>query len=151
MTDGFAAAQDYVLVGVPHAKSLSHSAKDVTVPPEGHLHCGCNIDVVLLDFFFWKTWTLNGVVGATMVTESLQGDLFSPRHRAFIAKAFIEATGLTVDDLYSSDIGTFNYGRAMAFRQLEALLRKINNINAIVGSPMLGLTDIQDDAMVIKM
>ena len=36
-----------------------------------YLNCGCQVNNALLDFFFWKTWTLTGTVNGEEVTESM--------------------------------------------------------------------------------
>jgi len=89
---------------------------------------------------------LESSVGGVHVYEGLGDEVLSPRARAFYVKAFTEATGLTIDDMYSMDYGSFNYRKALRLRQVGRLLAKVNEMNAFDGSPSLVLTISKDSA-----
>ena len=95
---------------------------------EGFLHCGCPIDEVLMDFYFWKTWSISGVADGKEVTESLGEQRLTPRTRAFVVKAFEEATCLTIDDLYSGKLPPWRHQEKMYHTQLERILAKYNKL-----------------------
>ena len=95
---------------------------------EGFLHCGCSIDEVLMDFYFWKTWKISGIVDGKEVTESMAEQRLTPRMRAFVVKAFEEATCLTIDDLYSGKLPPWRYQEKMYHTQLERILAKYNKL-----------------------
>lgn len=104
------------------------------IRPAGHLHCGCNEDVVLTDFYFWKTWVLTSDVTGTQVSEGMRDDRLKPRHRAFVVKAFNDMTGLTIDDLYSRKRSEKAHEIAKLTTQINFLVEKLN---ALGGNPEL--------------
>jgi len=137
--DGF--GQKYILVGVPHAKSVKTTkdgTSDSKLPPApaGHLHCGCNQDIALLDLFWWKTWALRSTKANLQLSEGMRDEVLPTRTRAFFAQAFTEMTGLTVDDLYAKDIEGPEYKRALCLVQVARFLAEINSA---CGSPLLVL------------
>ena len=108
---------------------------------DGYLNCGCQVDNALLDFFFWKTWTLTGTVNGEEVTESMGEQHIPPRLRAFVVKAFKEWTGLTVDDLYTG-IHTPKYHQEhVYYKQLTVLLEKYNALQEKLGGSKLRIED----------
>lgn len=119
----------YKVNGQPFGRQVRQKKSQPEVPREpGHLHCGCNEDDVLLDFYFWKTWTCSATVKGEVVTEGMMDQRLSPRLRAFVTKAFREATGLTVDDLYQGKKTAFAQEKKEMAIQLKFLLEKFNNL-----------------------
>jgi hypothetical protein len=138
-TDGF--KNKYVVTGVAYPKQLN-SASAKHTPPAGHLHCGCNIDVVLTSFFFWKTWTVRSFHPKIHIIESMRDDFLHPRHRAFIVEAFQKATCLTIDDMYGEyGPGSAEYERRIRLLQVTRLLEKVNALNRLEGLPEQKLVD----------
>jgi hypothetical protein len=139
-TDGFANGK-YVLVGVPYPSVVTSSNDDEKPPPAaGHMHCGCNIDVALLDFFWWKTWVLKSTRPGFAYSEGMKDQSTEPRVRAFFAGGFMEAMGMTVDDLYRSQAGSKGYNsRDVCLFQLMHMLQLVNEFNAQDGSPLLSI------------
>ncbi|KDR72068.1 hypothetical protein GALMADRAFT_213516 [Galerina marginata CBS 339.88] len=85
-------------VGYPAAYG---SLQDPVVPPDGFMNCGCLIEDVLYDFYFWKTWTATGRrPDLANRSESLKYDILPPRIRAFVVDMFKKFTRLTLNDLY---------------------------------------------------
>lgn len=73
------------------------------VREEGYMDCGCLIDDVLMEFYFWKTLTITSPLETLIgIEEPMKGTIFWPRERAFLIQAWMAGTGLTVDDIYSS-------------------------------------------------
>jgi hypothetical protein len=136
LTDGFVPGKSYILRGIPYPRTVK-TAKGAE-PPAGHLNCGCSVDVALLDFFWWKTWVLDSTRPNLAISEGLKDECISPRVRAFFAQAFIEATGMNIDDLYASGVGVSGFNmKAMRMFQLRRMLQLVNEMNAQDNSPLL--------------
>jgi hypothetical protein len=117
----------YALNGQPYPRKLrkTKAAPPVTRPP-GHLHCGCNEDDVLMDFYFWKTWSLTSELNGDKVTESMRDQLMPPRLRAFVVHAFKNSTGLSIKDLYSGKRSPENHEKRCLLKQIQYLIGKLN-------------------------
>ncbi|KAF8331199.1 hypothetical protein F5887DRAFT_922790 [Amanita rubescens] len=157
--------QKYVLNGVPlpretvhpdaikalkTKKSALYTSKGEFRSPrlrDGYLNCGCEIDEALMDFYFWKTWTLTGVVNGEKVTESMRDQRFPPRLRAFLVKHFQDWTCLTIDDLYTGSYYRTpeHHQGAMYFKQLERILAKYNDLQEKLGGPKLSLEEAEGE------
>ena len=73
-------------------------------------------------------------------SEVMGDEVIQTRVRAFFAQAFTEATGLTIDDLYRSNVGAHGYdSKEMHMFQLHKMLHLVNKFNAMDGSPLLTL------------
>lgn len=150
--------QKYVLNGVPlpretvdpdavkalkKKKSVLYTSKGEFRSPRlrsGYLNCGCEIDEALMDFYFWKTWTITGVVDGKEVTESMGDQRLPPRLRAFVVKNFKDWACLTLDDLYTrKHLTREHHQKAMYFKQLERILVKYNDVQEKLGGPKLRL------------
>lgn len=94
----------------------------------GHMSCGCAIDVVLMDFFFWKTWTITSTRPDFKVVESMQEDVLGARQHAFFVQAYKAGTGLSLDDLYGADYGTKEYFERLRKHQVEKLIELLNDM-----------------------
>jgi hypothetical protein len=70
-------------------------------PVDGYWNCGCSEDDVLLDFIFWKTWSITSPV--TQVSEGWLDQTLEPRSRAFCTTAFKAMHHLTLDEMYTGD------------------------------------------------
>jgi len=119
----------YKLNGQPYPRKLRQKKADPPVErPPGHLHCGCNEDDVLMDFFFWKTWTLTSEEHGICVEESMKDQLMAPRLRAFVVHAFRAATGLSIDDMYLDGRSAENLEERLLIKQINFLVGKLNAI-----------------------
>ena len=140
VSDGFGNGTKNILIGVPYANIVASSKDESQVPPEGHMHCGCQIDTALLDFFWWKTWVLTSTRPRLEVSEGMREDVLPPRPRAFFVQGFTEAMGMTVDDLYRSQVGLHGYNsKEVRMFQLMRMLHLVNELNARDGSPALSI------------
>jgi hypothetical protein len=90
------------------------------------MHCGCAIDDVLMEFFFWKTWTAKSTRPGLNVSESLKDEVVPARLRAFINQAFKKTMCLTLDDLYGEDYGTQQYEARIRLKQAARMLQIVN-------------------------
>lgn len=115
----------YKLNGVPYPRLVAKTKNVVVNSPDGYMNCGCNEDVALTDFYFWKTWKLTCIETGTVVTESLKDQKFSPRERAFIVAAFNDSAGLTIDDLYSGKKDARAHSKALLKLQINRLQEKL--------------------------
>lgn len=110
----FDASAMYMVEGVAYPGNYNKTAQDSVKIPVGYMHCGCLIDDVLMDFFFWKTWTVKSTrKDLAGQVDTMKTDVLPPRIRAFVIEAFKSATMLEVDDLYGK------YGRGKTLRDLD--------------------------------
>ena len=138
ISDGVIPGQKHILRGVPYSRIVGSAKGESQPPPEGFLHCGCSIDVALLDFFWWKTWVLRSARQDLPVSEGMGEEVIAPRVRAFFAQGFTEATGLTIDELYATHAGIHGFNsKYVRMFQLKKMLDLVNEFNARDGSPLL--------------
>ena len=116
---------EYVVKGISFLKTVSKRSNG-TNPQEGHMHCGCAINDVLLEFMFWKTWTAASTRPGFVYVESLKDEIIPARLRAFITQAFRRTTCLTLDDLYGADYGTPQYEARIRLKQAARMLQIVN-------------------------
>ncbi|KAH9480107.1 hypothetical protein JR316_0006704 [Psilocybe cubensis] len=93
----------YRVRGVPKKPVYRYRVEDAATPlrETGYMSCGCLIDDVLLEFYFWKTLTISSPLPSLQgLEEPMKGDVFEPRHRSFLIKVFKEQSLLTADDIY---------------------------------------------------
>jgi hypothetical protein len=136
-SDGFA-NNKHILIGVPYPNIVTPTKEGQQAPVKDHLSCGCNIDVALLDFFWWKTWVLRSTRPGLVHSEGMGTEVIQTRVRAFFVQGFTKATGLTIDDLYQSNVGAHGYdSKEMRMFQLFRMLQLVNEFNAKDGSPQL--------------
>ncbi|KAG6820572.1 hypothetical protein H0H92_001873, partial [Tricholoma furcatifolium] len=119
----------YVLNGVPFQRKVNQTKSDRIERPDGHLHCGCNEDVALMDFYFWKTWSLSGqLANGQEVTESLKDQMLEPRMRAFVVEQFERWTGLSADDIFHGKMSRTEHKIEMYCKQIDFLLKRLNRL-----------------------
>ena len=113
----------YLVEGVAYRPSYG-TKRDPVKPKEGYMNCGCLIDDVLYDFFFWKSWSVSStrrdLAGRT---ETMKSDVFKPRVRSFIIQLFKDTTMLTTNDLY---------GRAKVSREYKEATWRILSIRRLL-------------------
>jgi hypothetical protein len=120
----------YLVNGVPLPRMIAETKKDANSPEhrkrleDGFLHCGCPMDAVLWDFFFWKSLTLTATINDKEVTEHVSR--WTPRDRAFILKIFEQYTFLKVNDLYTRNRSPEEHKERMALIQAQRALDCIN-------------------------
>lgn len=66
-----------------------------------YLHCGCVLEDVLLDFFFWKS--SEKLISPSTGEEDSRGKPFDPRTRYIICRILNDQFGVFVNDLYEYD------------------------------------------------
>ncbi|KAJ6542683.1 hypothetical protein B0H19DRAFT_957428 [Mycena capillaripes] len=116
----------YIVVGVAYDPKAK--------PEEGFLGCGCNEKEALLEFIWFKTWTVKSGNARITEAEGMKNDVFIARHRAFFAQAYSIGTLLDVDDLYSTDhpVGSPEYEARLRRLQVD---RMIGVLNTLEGDP----------------
>ncbi|KAJ7787751.1 hypothetical protein B0H14DRAFT_2395218, partial [Mycena olivaceomarginata] len=112
------------IVGVAYSKAV--------VPTQnGFLHCGCDEQAALWEFFWFKTWTV------TSTNPKIKGfdrmgrdanDVLTARQRAFFSHAYTAGTLLQIDDIYSADppYGSEEHFTRLRRTQLERMLFTLN-------------------------
>ena len=91
--------------------SYKPRASTVTVYDDA-MSCGCSLDDVLLDFFWWKDTT--AVSPTTKIQESWGGDMMDPRTRTFVCALLRGQPGIHLDWLYEID----GKGRTISLSQM---------------------------------
>ena len=137
----------YMITGVPLPRMAAETKKEAKTAEfrerldSGFLHCGCETDAALWDFYFWKTLKMTEEINGKDVTEHVPR--WTPRDRAFILKLFQEYTFLTVDDLYSRGKNPEWHRETMLTAQVERMLASINELREKrgVGTQVLQLAD----------
>lgn len=96
--------------GVAYQKAIFRKKSDNRPPNKDHMHCGCFINDVLLEFLFWKTVSTQSTHHRQKETVHYMDDILTPCNiRAFWVSHFKTTTGLTLDDLYGMDLNMVGY------------------------------------------
>lgn len=120
----------YVNNGAPFPPRLGKAGKPGIAQP-GCMNCGCDIAEVLLEFYFFKTWTIISLrPNLAGCEEGWGGTYLNPRQRAFLVQAMQKYAGITINNIYSGDVNgpTADHSRQLIVSQIEHL---ISNLNAI--------------------
>jgi hypothetical protein len=133
--DGHPADEDdYLIVGVPVARSVNKKKTDGISRMHGFLHCGCAEENALMDFYMWKTWEARDWPGvhSQRLCEGLKDDLFDPRKRHFlISNAYERDARLEVEDFYTfGDSYRETYKRRLT-TQIERLTGRLQMLKEI--------------------
>ncbi|KAJ4484529.1 hypothetical protein C8R41DRAFT_725289, partial [Lentinula lateritia] len=84
------------LTGVPKAPTKAKSRP--ADPPVGYMHCGCELDLVLLEFYYWKT---GKIYSPTLNRwETWKNEQMNPRVRAFVYGDWEKKTGLRLENMW---------------------------------------------------
>ncbi|KAF8869957.1 hypothetical protein BD779DRAFT_1479300 [Infundibulicybe gibba] len=122
--DGFEG--EYLVKGPAYEKDYDAD------PQPGHMHCGCSINVVLMEFYFWKTWTITSthLDKKKRYKESMRDEVVPARLRGFFVQAYMEATCLTLGDLYElgGETETTEYKKRLRERQMEKISQEYNRL-----------------------
>ncbi|KAJ7870815.1 hypothetical protein B0H14DRAFT_2571133 [Mycena olivaceomarginata] len=99
----------------------------------GFLDCGCDEDVVLSDFMWFKTWKVKSTNPKFPVEESMKNNVFSACHRAFFSQAFSSGTCLQIEDFFSTDPawGTPEYETCLRSIQVERIMAQLNALKEL--------------------
>ena len=90
---------DYKVAGIPLARNVNERKSDKVERIEGHLHCGCNEDDALADFFIWKYW----VAESGGYREGMKDKVMDPRTRCFVVTSGLNQWArIFVDDLFTN-------------------------------------------------
>jgi hypothetical protein len=125
---------EYKLTGVALPRDMARLQQEGMKRPrrEGFLDCGCSEDSALMDFYFWKTWTIEGEVDGEHVEESMGSQRFPPRLRAFVVEAFESFTKLTIDDLYTNGLDPVVHRARLVETQIDRLTEELEELNALL-------------------
>ena len=149
--DKRAPAQDskYKVTGVPMPRMVAESKKEARKDAEfrkridtGYLHCGCQMDAALWDFYFWKSLTLTASIDGEDVTEPVPR--WTPRDRAFMLKIFEDYSFLTVNDLYTRGLSPEDHKEQRLRAQVNRILESLNELREKRGCEVLRLVEGPD-------
>ena len=132
--DNFRADTIVELFGVGFKGESVNDAKKLSKTQEGHLHCGCPIDEVAMEFFLWKTtraFSSNPKLAGKLYTMEALAKL-KPSTRAFWNKSIRDYTGLQTSDLLSPDYGSDRYAMRIAILQLHTQIQRLRLLKAPV-------------------
>ncbi|KAF8166340.1 hypothetical protein K438DRAFT_1617060, partial [Mycena galopus ATCC 62051] len=112
------------IVGVAYSKA-------VVPTQDGFLHCGCDEQAALWEFFWFKTWTVTSTHPKIKGFDRLgpdANDVLTARQRAFFSQAYSAGTLLQIDDMYSADppYGSEEQFIHLRMIQLERMLFTLN-------------------------
>ncbi|KAJ4497124.1 hypothetical protein C8R41DRAFT_865700 [Lentinula lateritia] len=127
--DGKRDSQDPSLTGVPKAPTKAKSRP--ADPPVGYMHCGCELDLVLLEFYYWKT---GKIYSPTLNRwETWKNEQMNPRVRAFVYGDWEKKTGLRLENMWTRKIN-MNVGARGALTkertEIEILEEQIHVLQA---------------------
>ncbi|KAJ7274271.1 hypothetical protein B0H12DRAFT_1066399 [Mycena haematopus] len=127
--DGFTESK-YDIVGVAYKKDAIPKDK-----AHRYMDCGCDLNTALLDFLWFKTWTVKSANPTFKQSETVKGDILEPRHRAFFAQAYCVGTLLNIDDLYSVNppYGTPEYTAKMRKLQVDRIIDRYTQVLLAAG------------------
>jgi hypothetical protein len=107
------------------------SDSDKTPPRVGHLHCGCAIDEVILEFFLWKTSRARSSNLAIDKDFAMAGlEKLKPSTRSFWNKSIRDYTGLRTEVFISPDYGSPIYASRLAMIQLHTQIERLKALRA---------------------
>ncbi|KAF9531636.1 hypothetical protein CPB83DRAFT_833314 [Crepidotus variabilis] len=91
--------------GIAH-RSISGTKNQPLPAPPNHMHCGCSVEDVLIEFYIWKTSKIRSTNPALQLDgeplfEGMGEMIIRPRLRSFIVGIFRGFSGLSLDDLYT--------------------------------------------------
>lgn len=114
------------IVGVAYTK-FTGSAE----PTAGFLHCGCDENAALWEFFWFKTWTIASQNPNIKSFEGMRpeaNDVLNARQRAFFSQAYVVGTLLHIDDIYSANpaFGTDEYFVNLRMIQVNRMIYMLN-------------------------
>jgi len=108
-------------------------AADVGQAHPNHLHCGCPIDEVLLEYFFWKTLRVRSSNPDIDQEYAMTGlEKLKPCTRVFWNKSVRDLTGLETKDFISPDYGSPLYAVRNAMVQLHTQIQRLKALHAPV-------------------
>lgn len=94
------------------------------------MHCGCYIEEVLLEFYFFKTWTIiSHRPGYTDRMEGWGPDYFTLRQRGMAVQAMAKHAGITIKNIYcgSPDGPTAENIHDRLASQIKHLISQLNS------------------------
>lgn len=112
-------------------------------PDEGHLNCGCPIDVAVLQFLYFKTWLLH-VEGNDY--GMAPGEM-SPAGRLAITQAFDRVCGLNASNIFPQNPSQFAWPTLQHQRDLARLSARhaVQSYLRFEGSLGNGIKAIKED------
>jgi hypothetical protein len=118
----------FAVTGVPHARLLNTAQTKVTLA-EGYFNCSCREDKVLMEFYFWKMWTITSPT--TRMEEGWMDQAFNPRAHVFVATAYKNAMKLNINDLYTIGFTNEAHRKQVLERQVARLKKELARLEEL--------------------
>jgi hypothetical protein len=116
---------EYKIAGIPNARIVNKTKDDGVRRPDGFLHCGCDEDVALMDFYLWKSWEAT----SAGISEGQRDKFMDPRTRFFvISQAYWNDARLDVDDMYSNGLEGPEALKIRLQSQVKRLSEKVRDL-----------------------
>jgi hypothetical protein len=115
----------FAVTGVPHARMINTMQTKAT-PADGYFNCGCSEDEVLMDFFFWKTWTITSPTTGT--TEGWMDQMLDPRACVLVASTYKNSMKLGINNLYTVGFTTKAHKRHLLELQIARLKEELTRL-----------------------
>jgi hypothetical protein len=108
----------YKVMGIPLPRKVNEVKGDKIKRPEGYMHCGCDEDIVLAEFYIWKNW----MAMSGGYTEGMKDKIMDPCIRAFmVGTGLFQIACVLVDDFYTRGHTERETEKAMIHNQIERL------------------------------
>ncbi|EAU90058.1 hypothetical protein CC1G_08331 [Coprinopsis cinerea okayama7 len=133
--DGIVPGRFNTVEGTAYKNDTGTKDKPADAKP-GHMHCGCAIDHVLLDFLLWKLVKIKSTNPKySNIKEGLsKKDIFTGRQRTFVFTALSRLANLSIDDFYNTgaEFGTLEWEVALLHRQMNRAMARLNNVGLFI-------------------
>ena len=117
--------------GMGFQGASAKKSADVLPPRPNHLNCGCPLEEVALEYFFWKTIRVRSSNPAVVTDFARSGlDKLKPSVRAFWNKSIRDYTGLNTNDFLSPNYGSPLYSARIALIQLHTQIQRLKALRA---------------------
>ncbi|KZP25730.1 hypothetical protein FIBSPDRAFT_887963 [Athelia psychrophila] len=120
----------FKVTGVPYCRPALQGVKPERrerwlTDHQGHIHCGCELNIALFELYAWKTWKATNKRGDS---ELLGRQRMDPRTRQFVAENFFSHSGLTIDTLYDKRLTGNAATMARLLQQIQQLAANFDEL-----------------------
>ncbi|KAG2011576.1 hypothetical protein CC2G_011676 [Coprinopsis cinerea AmutBmut pab1-1] len=133
--DGIVPGRFTTVEGTAYKNDTGTKDKPADAKP-GHMHCGCAIDHVLLDFILWKLVKIKSTNPKySNIEEGLsKKEIFTGRQRTFVFTALSQLANLSVEDFYNTgaEFGTLEWEVTLLQRQMNRAMARLNNVGLFI-------------------
>jgi hypothetical protein len=117
--------EKYQVVGIPLKRDANKVKQDRKICPKGHMHCGCEENNALADFYIWKNW----VAESGGYKEGMKDDIMDPRTRSFVVGTGLNSYArIFTDDLYTENHSAQDTKKALILNQIARLKNDLQKL-----------------------